>query len=360
MRALAVLCTTITVIGSLAAISNAQEAAAPALWAQVEELRVKANENVPIGINAVEFYSERNKALHDAAADFAQKFPNDVHAPQAILWKLDTTDFSGSSEQKLALLHQNETDAQSLENSTALPASLRYQAEHILLMQWLDNSDLITTSDQATGIENLMTNFLEKNPEDPQAITFQLGRAGLMLRFDHDKGIALLQDLAKSADQNLAEGAAAQLAKTRIIGKPLDLQFTAVDGSSVDLSAMRGQVVLIDFWASWCPDCIRETPEVRAVYQRYKDKGFNVIGISLDKDEQAMSNYIAKKLIPWPQYFDGKGWANDFATRFGVRAIPELWLINQRGEVVSTDVSADRLEAKLVQLLKPSQQVSSK
>lgn len=363
MRAPAVLCiivTTITVIGSLAAISNASDTAAPALWAHVEELNVRANENVQIGINAVEFYSERNKALHDAATDFAQKFPNDVHAPQAILWKLDTTDFSGSSEQKLALLHQNEMDAQSLENNTALPANLRYQAEHILLMQWLDNSDLITTRDQAAGIENRMTNLLEKNPQDPRAISFQLGRAGLMLRFDHDKGIALLQDLAKSADQNLAEGAASQLAKTRIIGKPLDLQFTAVDGSSVDLSAMRGRVVLIDFWASWCPDCIRETPEVRAVYQKYKDKGFNVIGISLDKDQQAMSNYIAKKLIPWPQYFDGRGWANDFATRFGVRAIPELWLINQRGEVVSTDVSAHQLETKLVQLLGPGQQVSSK
>jgi thiol-disulfide isomerase/thioredoxin len=121
---------------------------------------------------------------------------------------------------------------------------------------------------------------------------------------------------------------------------------------------MRGKVVLIDFWASWCPDCIRETPAVRSVYQKYKDKGFDVIGISLDKDQQAMSNYLAKKLIPWPEYFDGRGWGNDFATRLGVRAIPELWLINQRGEVVGTDISADQLETKLVQLIGGGQQVS--
>jgi len=63
-------------------------------------------------------------------------------------------------------------------------------------------------------------------------------------------------------------------------------------------------------------------------------------------------------LIPWPEYFDGRGWGNDFATRLGVRAIPELWLINQRGEVVGTDISADQLETKLVQLIGGGQQVS--
>jgi thiol-disulfide isomerase/thioredoxin len=338
----------------LAAKSNAEDpapAAAAAAWSHVEYLSVEANEKVPVGVNAVEFYADRNKALHDAAADFAQKFPNDVHEPQAMLWKLNTTDFPESNEQRLTLLHQNEVDAQSLENNAALPANLRYEAEQIILMQWLDNPDLIVTSDQASGIDNRIAELLQKNPQEPRAVTFQLARAGLMLRFDHDKGIARLQDLAKSSDRNLAEAAAAQLTKVQIIGRPLDLQFESIDGSPVDLAALRGKVVLIDFWASWCPDCIRETPTVRGVYQKFKDKGFAVIGISLDKDRQAMSNYIAKKLIPWPQYFDGKGWANDFATRFGVRAIPELWLINQRGEVVATDVSANQLEAKLVSFL---------
>ena len=80
---------------------------------------------------------------------------------------------------------------------------------------------------------------------------------------------------------------------------------------------------------------------VRQTYQKYKDKGFTVVGISLDKDEQALSNFVAKKLIPWPQYFDGRGWENDFAVKYGVRAIPEMWLINQRGDMVSTDTSIE-------------------
>jgi thiol-disulfide isomerase/thioredoxin len=350
MRILAVLC--IITIPGFAAFSNAQDSAAAASWSRVEELSAKANEKVPIGTNAVDFYAERLKALHDSAADFAQKFPTDVRTPQAILWKLESTDFSGSNEQKLAILRQNEVDAQSLKENTALPANPRYQGEHILLMQWVDNSDLISSNDQAAGIENRIATLLEKNPQDPQKISLQLASAGLLVQFDHVRGMERLEELAKSPDPELAAAASAQLIKARIIGKPLNLQFTAVDGSSVDLSAMRGKVVLIDFWASWCPDCIRETPAVRGVYQRYKDNGFDVIGISLDKDQQAMSNYLAKKLIPWPQYFDGRGWGNDFAARFGVRAIPELWLINQRGEVVATDISADQLETKLVQLIR--------
>jgi thiol-disulfide isomerase/thioredoxin len=143
-----------------------------------------------------------------------------------------------------------------------------------------------------------------------------------------------------------------------MIGKPVDLQFTAMDGSAVDVRALRGNIVLVDFWASWCPDCIRDLPAVRRTYQKYKDKGFTVIGISLDKDEQALSNFVAKKLIPWPQYFDGRGWENPYATKYGVRAIPEMWLINQRGEVVSTDISAEQLDQRIQQLISSGGQLS--
>ena len=93
-------------------------------------------------------------------------------------------------------------------------------------------------------------------------------------------------------------------------------------------------------------------PAVRQTYQKYKDKGFAVVGISLDKDAQALSNFVARKLIPWPQYFDGEGWENELVSKYGVRAIPEMWLINQRGEVVSTDLSVEQLDQRIEQLLR--------
>jgi thiol-disulfide isomerase/thioredoxin len=356
MRSIVVFC---ICVRALTSISNAAGPADSA-WSQLQELKEKTNEKVPVGTNAVEFYAGREKSLHDAAAEFAQHFPNDAHKPQALLWKIDTTDFEGSVEQRLALLRQNETDERSILDEAALPPDLRYQTQRTILTQWLDNPDLITTPGQAADIEERIADLLRTNPTEPRAVSFQLARAELMLRFDHEKGLELLQDLINGPDQNLGDAAKTRLLKVQIIGKPVDLQFTALDGSSVDLQALRGNIVLVDFWASWCPDCIRDMPAVRRTYQKYKDKGFAVLGISLDKDEQALSNFVAKKLIPWPQYFDGKGWENQYATKYGVRAIPEMWLINQRGEVVSTDISAEQLDQRIQQLMSSGGQLSRK
>jgi thiol-disulfide isomerase/thioredoxin len=356
MRSLAVLC---IVIRALASISNAEEAAGSA-WSRLLELENKLKEKVPAGINAVEFYGGRQKALHDAAAAFVKRFPNDTHKPQAMLWKIQASDFPESPEQRIALLRQNEMDARLIVDDTASPADLRFQIQRTILDQWLDNSDLITTPDQAADLEARMADLVSKNPTGPQVISLQLARANLMLRFDHKEGLALLEELAKAPDQNLAVAAKARLLKAQMIGRPVDLQFTALDGSFFDMQALRGKVVLVDFWASWCPDCIREMPAVRQTYQKYKDKGFAVVGISLDKDAQALSNFVARKLIPWPQYFDGEAWENELVSKYGVRAIPEMWLINQRGEVVSTDLSVEQLDQRIEQLMSSGDHLSRK
>jgi thiol-disulfide isomerase/thioredoxin len=347
MRSLAVL---VVFLRAMASISQA-EGAADSAWAQLQELNAKATEKVPVGTNAVEFYAGPEKALHDGAASFIKQFPNDLHAPLALLWKIQSTDFPQSEEQRIVLLEGNEREAQPVVDNMALPPELRFQIQRTLLNQWLDNADLIKTSEQAAEIEERMADLIRKDPAEPRIVSLQLARVNLMLRFDHQKGVTLLQEFANGPDQSLADAAQARLRKEQIIGKPVDLQFTALDGSSVDLQALRGKIVLIDFWASWCPDCIREMPALRQTYQKYKDKGVTVIGISLDKDGEALSKYIAKKLIPWPQYFDGKGWESDFATKYGVRAIPEMWLINQQGDLVSTGISIGKLDQMIEQQL---------
>jgi thiol-disulfide isomerase/thioredoxin len=344
-------------IGVLASISNAEDASDSA-WARLQELNDKVHEKVPIGTNAVEFYAGREKALRDAAIQFVKQFPNDAHQPQAILWKIESSEFPESAEQRIALLGQNERDARPIVEDKASPAELRFQLQRTILAQWLDNPDLITTSGQAADLEERIADLVRKNPGEPRLLFFPLARANLMLRFQHQEGLAVLQELSESPDRSLAEAAKARLLKAQLIGKPVDLQFTALDGSPFDLQALRGKVVLLDFWASWCPDCIREMPAVRQAYQKYKDQGFAIVGISLDKDAQALSNFVARKLIPWPQYFDGKGWETEFAMRYGVRAIPEMWLINPRGEVVGTDISVGQLDQKIEQLMKSGNQLS--
>lgn len=134
------------------------------------------------------------------------------------------------------------------------------------------------------------------------------------------------------------------------VGQPVPLKFNAIKGGKVDLSTMKGKVVLIDFWATWCPPCREEIPNVVAAYKKLHDKGFEIIGISLDQDRGALTKYIKENDMTWPQYFDGKGWENEISTRFGIHGIPAMWLVDKEGNLASTDVRGN-LEAEVEKLL---------
>lgn len=132
--------------------------------------------------------------------------------------------------------------------------------------------------------------------------------------------------------------------------KPLELKFTAADGSTVDLAKLRGKVVLIDFWATCCEPCMQEVPNVVAVYKAFHEKGFEIIGISLDSRKDTMLKVTREKEMTWPQYFDGKGPNNEISSAFHINLIPAMWLVNKKGYVVTTDARGN-LEAEVARLL---------
>jgi len=134
------------------------------------------------------------------------------------------------------------------------------------------------------------------------------------------------------------------------VGKPLDIKFTALDGREVDLAKLKGKVVLVEFWSTSCGPCVAEMPKVKEAYQKLHDRGFEVIGICLDDKETVLRRFIKEKELPWPQYFDGKGWENKFALRYGIFSIPTMWLVNQPGNLISTEARFD-LERQVASLL---------
>jgi thiol-disulfide isomerase/thioredoxin len=133
-------------------------------------------------------------------------------------------------------------------------------------------------------------------------------------------------------------------------GKALTLKFNAADGSPVDLARLHGKVVLVDFWATWCGPCMKEVPNVVAAYQKYHDKGFEIVGISLDKSKETMLRVAAQKGMTWPQYFDGLVWNNEISTSFHIQQIPTMWLVNKNGLVATIDARPN-LDADIAKLL---------
>jgi len=146
------------------------------------------------------------------------------------------------------------------------------------------------------------------------------------------------------------------LRRAETVGKPLDLTFTdAVSGRQISMADLKGKVVVVDFWATWCVPCVMATPHMKDLYARYKDKGVEFVGVSLDAPPEeggldGLKAFVAEHGITWPQYYQGNGWDSAFSRSVGVDKLPTVFVVDRDGNVYSTD-AADRLDELIPALL---------
>jgi non-specific serine/threonine protein kinase/serine/threonine-protein kinase len=174
----------------------------------------------------------------------------------------------------------------------------------------------------------------------------------ILKTLDNDMANELLKELNKDKSIQPTKNDSTGLNEI-FIGKPFpQLEFNDLKGNVVNIGKLKGKVVLVDFWATWCGPCTAETPNLISVYNEFKDKGLEIISISLDKDHEELNDYLEKHKIQWPNYYDGKGWDNEISSRFGIHGIPEIILIDREGIVRETGLRGDRIREAVSQLIK--------
>ena len=137
------------------------------------------------------------------------------------------------------------------------------------------------------------------------------------------------------------------------IGQPApEIELETPEGKELALSSLKGKVVLIDFWASWCGPCRKEMPNVVKAYAKFKNKGFEIFGVSLDQDKARWIEAIQKDGITWPQVSDLKQWQSSVVRQYNIQGIPYTVLLDREGNILAKNLRGDELEKKLTEVLR--------
>lgn len=217
-------------------------------------------------------------------------------------------------------------------------------------------------AEEIKGFDAIVAKYPGQKSDDLAMVVFMKARLYLEVFAQPEKALAILRqvhadypdtEVGKNMPEVIAaieKQAAAEAALA--IGKTFP-DFAEQDTASrpLSVSGLKGKVVLVDFWATWCGPCVAELPNVTAAYAKYKGKGFEIVGISLDEDRAALDAFVKEHKMDWPQFFDGLGWKNKLAQQYGIESIPATFLLDREGKIVAKNLRGPQLEAEIAKLL---------
>jgi thiol-disulfide isomerase/thioredoxin len=264
------------------------------------------------------------------------------------------------------LASQTSVEAQPTNAPTPTVAQFQQVMQQVQAKLSAGSTSEADLADELKGIDALVAGENGAKTDEAASMVFMKARIYLEVFKDYTKAVETMGILAtnypntpfgQKAQEVLPEiihAAKAQQIQDNLVAGTVfpDFTTTNLDGGPLSVGALKGKLVLVDFWATWCPPCVGEIPNLIATYQKHHHEGFEIIGVSLDENRSALDSFMkTHDGMTWQEYFDGQHWTNNLAVKYGVTKVPFNLLIGPNGRIIARDLRGPDLEMAVAEAL---------